>query len=102
MKKIITLLLAVLALIACSKKPVETFNEAKPLTLEITKERSYYQADRIVKRLSKMGLEAYILEEKTDAGEWYRVMSGALADSVAVVEYTQQLDSLLRLERCRA
>lgn len=98
MKKIITLFVVAIVLIACGKKPVETFNESKPLTLEITKERSYYQADRIVKRLSKMGLDAYILEEKTDAGEWYRVMSGALADSSAVAVYTQELDSFFHLK----
>ncbi len=97
MKKILFILVAA-TITACHNKPVETFNETKPLTLEITKERSYYQADRIVKRLSKMGLEAYILEEKTDAGEWYRVMSGALADSVAAEAYGQKLDSLFHLK----
>lgn len=98
MKKILGILIAAVMLAGCGKKAVDTFNEKKPLTLEITKERSYYQADRIVKRLSKMGLESYILEEKTDAGEWYRVVSGALADSVEVENYAQQLDSFFHLK----
>ncbi len=98
MKRLLFLLVP-LFLIACNREPkVDTFNEEKPLTLEITKERSYYQADRIVKRLAKMGLGAYILEENTDAGQWYRVMSGAMADSAQAEAYTHRIDSLFHLK----
>lgn len=98
MKKIFFCLLLPLCFIACTREvKVETFSEEKPLTLEITKERSYYQADRIVKRLTKMGMEAYILEENASDGQWYRVMSGALADSAQVEDYTHRIDSLFHL-----
>ena len=99
MKKNLIYILLPLLLIACNKETVvETFNEEKPFSLEITKERSYYQADRIVKRLTKMGMESYILEEKTENGQWYRVMSGALADSAQIEEYTHWIDSLYHLK----
>lgn len=98
MKKTVFILIS-LFFVACSKKvDVETFSEKAPLTLEITKERSYYQADRIVKRLAKMKMGAYILEENSSDGQWYRVMSGALADSAQVIEYTKRIDSLFHLK----
>ena len=99
MKRLLLGLVLSLCFVACNKEvQVETFSEEKPLTLEITKERSYYQADRIVKRLTKMGMEAYILEENTSDGQWYRVMSGALADSTQVDAYTHRIDSLFHLK----
>lgn len=99
MRKQILLFLLPLCLLACNRTPeAEPFSEEKPLTLEIAKERSYYQADRIVKRLTKMGVEAYILEENGGDGQWYRIMSGALADSTQAEAYIFQLDSLYQLK----
>ena len=98
MKKYITCTLLALLLIACNKQTtVESFSVEKPLTVEITKERSYYQADRILKRLAKMGMEAYVLEETTDDGQWYIVTSGAFADSAQVEQFVAQMDSLFNL-----
>lgn len=98
MKKCITYAILALLLVACNKETkVESFNEEKPLSVEITKERSYYQADRIVKRLAKMGMEAYVLEETTEDGQWYRVTSGAFADSAQVEQFVAQIDSLFNL-----
>lgn len=79
-------------LVACNKvTKVEPFSEEKPLSVEITKERSYYQADRIVKRLAKMGMEAYVLEETTEDGQWYRVTSGAFASSNRIVRNANEM-----------
>ena len=97
MKKILLLVVFPLLFVSCHKE-AEAFSDDKPLTLEITKERSYYQADRIVKRLTKMGMEAYILEENSTDGQWYRIMSGALADSAQVEQYTKQINSLFHLK----
>ena len=98
MKKCIAYAALVLVLVACNKETkVECFNEEKPFSVEITKERSYYQADRIVKRLAKMGMEAYVLEETTEDGQWYRVTSGAFADSTQVEQFVAQIDSLFNL-----
>lgn len=101
MKKYSIGLLLLLLMVSCASKQevkTEVFSAEKPYTLEIKKDRSYYQAERIVSRLHKMGLEAYILEENNTDGIWYRVMSGALRDSVAVAEYTHFLDSAFHLE----
>ena len=99
MKKYYVIIALAMLCVACNKEAkIETFNEEKPLSVEITKERSYYQADRIVKRLAKMGMESYILEEKTDDGQWYRVISGAFSDSSQVEQYVYQIDSLFHLQ----
>ena len=99
MKKSFFLFLVPMFIVACSKSvPVEIFNEEKPYTVEITKERSYFQADRIVKRLAKMGLGAYVLENNTSDGQWYRVASGALVDSIQTELYIAHIDSLYRLK----
>lgn len=72
---------------------VETFSEAMPYAIEIKKERSYYQAEKIAQRLIDMGLGAYVLQEKTEEGLWYKVVSGALVDSQAVESYKAKLDT---------
>lgn len=77
---------------------VETFSEATPFTVEIKKERSFFQAEKIAKRLTKMGLGGYVIPEETDDGTWYRIVSGALADSAAVEAYMARLDSSFNIK----
>lgn len=81
---------------ARSKQP-EVFSEEKPFTVELKRERSYYQAERIVERLAGMDVEAFILQDSTEGGDWYRICSGALPDSAAVEAYVHRLDSLCHL-----
>lgn len=94
------LLFILIFITSCGQKEVKTeiFNEDNPYTLELKKDRSYYQAEKIASRLNKMGLGAYILEENTSDGVWYRIMSGALKDSAAVAEYTHLVDSAFHLK----
>lgn len=77
---------------------VEKFSESTPYTIEIKKERSYFQAEKIANRLTKMGLGGYVITEKTDDGTWYRVVSGALADSAAVEAYKARLDTTFNIK----
>ena len=53
------------------------FSESKPYSLEITRTRSYYQAAKIVRRIRKMGAEAFIINRHEKNGEWYSVLTGA-------------------------
>jgi hypothetical protein len=83
----------------CSKKQIEipTFDEAKPYTIEIKRERSFYQAEKIADRLTNMGLGGYVLCDSTENGVWYRVVSGALKDSVEVADYKAKLDTIFHI-----
>lgn len=88
---------------SCSERQIaedktETFTESKPYTIEVRRERSYFQAERIANRLSKMGLGGYIIQEDTGDGTWYRVVSGALADSAAVEAYIAKLDTIFDIQ----
>lgn len=77
---------------------VETFSEATPYTIEVKKERSYFQAEKIAKRLTRMGLGGYVISEESEDGTWYKVVSGALADSVAVEAYKAKLDTCFNIK----
>ncbi len=86
---------------SCSRQQeetvVETFSESTPYTIEIKKERSYFQAEKIAKRLTKMGLAGYVISEEATDGTWYKVVSGALADSAAVQSYIAKLDTCFNI-----
>lgn len=82
----------------CKHKTSETVTEEKPYCVEVVRERSIYQAQKIQDRLRSMDVDAYIIEstDSVDQG-WYSVMSGAFADSSAGAAHAAHLDSTLRL-----
>ncbi|MCF0191468.1 MAG: SPOR domain-containing protein [Marinilabiliaceae bacterium] len=87
--------LAVLATVGCSEtKEVKVFSSEEPYTVEIKKERSFYQAERIAQRLTKMGVGGYVIHYKTSDGDWYEVLSGAMKDEASAKQYVNELDSL--------
>lgn len=73
------------------------FNETKPVAVEIARERSFYQANRIAQRLSQLEVETHIISRTGDDGQWYSVISGSFADSVQAEQYVRQLDSRYRI-----
>ena len=77
------------------------FSESKPYSLEITRTRSYYQAAKIVRRIRKMGAEAFIINRHEKNGEWYSVLSGALKDSSALNEYKSKLESVYHFPKMK-
>ncbi len=102
-KYLISLALGALLFSGCScnqeeaAHEVEVFSESKPYSVEIRKERSYYQAEKMVARLAGIGIEAYIVKEYDEDGEWYRVMTGALEDDNTARAYVAKLDSAFHL-----
>ena len=85
--------------ISCSNE-IETVSTKKPFTVQITKERSYYQAKKVQERLQKIGIDAYLLvtQDSVDR-KWYNVMSGAFVDSLNSVNYIHTLDSAYHLKK---
>jgi hypothetical protein len=104
MKKIFPLNLFIIFLIftictSCSNK-VETVSAEKPFTVQITKERSYFQAKKAQERLMKIGIDAYLLATQDSVDrKWYNVMSGAFVDSFSSVNYIHTLDSTYHFKK---
>ncbi|MCQ2193423.1 MAG: SPOR domain-containing protein [Paludibacteraceae bacterium] len=81
------------------KKEVEVFSENKPYTLEILKDRSYYQADKVVNRLGKKGVDSYILKSLDEEGDdWYSVVSGAFESDSAMNAFKMYLDTAMHIK----
>lgn len=93
-----------MTLVACSlfdesqEKVVEVFSSEKPYTLEILKERSYYQADKVVSRLSSKNVDSYILKSEDEDGDsWYSVVSGAFENDSCLEAFRPYLDTALQI-----
>lgn len=85
-------------------REVDVFSASNPLTLEIRRERSYYQADRIAKRLLRMGVDAYVVQSQsgTSSDKWYIVVSGAFASPDSLEAYRTHLDTAYHLPLAKA
>lgn len=82
----------------CHTSTVDTVTQDKPFSVQIAQERSIYQAQKIQERLKGMDVPAYIVESQDSVEQtWYKVMSGAFADSAACVAHARYLDSTLHL-----
>ena len=94
-KNVIFFTVLLFFIVSCNNsKEEKVFDEKNPFAVEIKKERSFYQADKIRNRLNEMGLTAYILKEQQDDGEWYRIVSGALENEDSVAVYKQKIKNL--------
>jgi hypothetical protein len=102
MKQTLITLLVLLTLIGCDNDPqIKTVSEEKPFTVQITKERSYYQAQKAQKRLLKLDIGAYLIATRDSVErQWYNVMSGAFTDSLSSANYAHNLDSAYKLKKC--
>lgn len=69
-------LLFILFLTSCGNT-IEKFNEEKPYAIEIAKERSFYQAEKLTNRLIDLEEKAYMIQYadslKND-GKWYYIL----------------------------
>lgn len=97
--KYFAFVIALFLFYSCQERgKAEMFNAEKPYTLEIKKERSYFQAQKIATRLKEMGINAYVIErEDSVAGKWFYVLSGALENTDSVVCYKQRVEKEFRL-----
>ncbi len=69
-------------LFSCGIDNVEKFSTTKPYAIQIKKERSYFQAEKLSSRLKGMGLDSYIAQHSDsikDDGDWYCILSGGIA-----------------------
>ena len=110
-KSIFGLLLGLLFLIACNsnkntdepvkEKIIEKFSKEKPYAIQISKERSYYQAEKLTKRLLDMGLDAYIVQNNDsveDIGEWYYILCGNIANKDSAKIISKRIRGKIKLK----
>ena len=98
MKRILSISLIFFLICGCSKKQV---SDDIPYTVQIKEIRSFYKAQDIKKRLDGLGIDAYIISEETEDGNWYRIVSGAektLADIQKIKDKIQDKIGLYNLE----
>jgi len=102
-KNLLIIFSLALLLLSCKReKGIEVFSTEKPYSIEIKKERSYYQAEKIAQRLNDMGLEAFIISSVDSVeGNWFSVMSGALSHVDSVVSYIDLVEKQFRLSNLK-
>ncbi len=54
---------------------VEKVSEKKPYAVSVKKERSYYQAQKIVEHLADLGIPSYVVEKGEDKDRYYHVVT---------------------------
>lgn len=101
MKQVFTIFVALFAVVACNNnRQIETVSREKPFTVQITKERSYYQAQKVQERLLNLDIDAYLIVTRDSIErEWYNVMSEAFPDSLSSSNYIHVLDTVYHLKK---
>ena len=95
MKKIMLVLLVSFLVCGCSENKI---SEEIPYTVQIKEIRSYYKALDIQKRVETFGVDAYILSEETEAGNWYRIVSGAEKTLEKIQEVKESIQNKVGLD----
>lgn len=101
MKRLSFLILLITSLFfaSCNKPDkVVVFSKEKPFSIEVKKERSFFQAKKISDRLNEMNIPAYLIyQEDSIDGNWYKIFVGAesVEDSILVDKdsYKQELQT---------
>lgn len=98
-KNLLPIIGLALLLLSCNReKKVEVFSPDKPYSIEVKRERSYYQAEKIAERLKEMGLEAFVISSVDSVeGNWFSVMSGALSHPDSVNSYIDIVEKQFKL-----
>ena len=69
--------LILLLVFGCQRK-IEPFSKEKPYAIQIAKERSFYQAEKLTNRLIDLDIDAYMVqyEDSSDNdGRWYYILA---------------------------
>jgi len=79
---------------------VTKISSSNPFAIEIKRERSFFQAEKIKNRLRDQGLPTYImaLEDSMQSGQWYSIMAEATVDTTAIDSITQYLKARFNLD----
>ena len=83
-----------LCLFSCTEKEriIEKFSEEKPYAIQIAKERSFHQAEKLSNRLLDMDIDAYMIQYADSIendGLWYYILANNMdvLDSCKLIKY---------------
>jgi len=79
----------------CSSENIK-INDQTPYAVEVAKARSYYKAYDISERLDGLGVEAYIMLEESENGNWYKVLSGGETSLEEIKLYQKEIQNKLK------
>ena len=74
------------------QKTIEKFSPEKPYAIQISKERSFYQAEKLTNRLIELDIDAYMIqyEDSSDNdGRWYYILCDNI-ESIDSAESVQE------------
>ena len=80
----------------CSSENIK-IDDQTPYAVEVAKARSYYKAYDISERLEGFGVEAYIMLEESENGNWYKVLSGGEASLEEIKQYQTEIQNKIKL-----
>jgi hypothetical protein len=94
--KVLSIINIIILFSSCSNKDrvVEKFSKEKPYAIQIAKERSFYQADKLTSRLLDMEIDAYMinyLDSIANDGKWYYI----LCDNIEILDSAKSMRNQL-------
>lgn len=102
------LFLGLLFVISCSytaqEKTIGKFSKEKPYAIEIAKERSFYQAEKLTNRLIEMGIDAYLVQSADsieDDGKWYYILCENIVNLDSANKIKKHIEEKLQLEELK-
>lgn len=103
MKMIMRYFAIIVLFIACGHNPkseIKKISDPSPFSIEIKRERSYFQAEKVNSRLQADGYKSYIMsvEDSIAGGQWYAVMIGAETDSATADSIKSLLEEKLNID----
>ena len=91
MKRFVLVLLAILFALCGCEEEVEKVSVKKPIAIVLKRERSYYQAQKIVRHFADLNIPAYIVEKNDEnENQWFYVVTGAFKDTLSMESYRRR------------
>ena len=73
---------------------IEKVSEKKPYAVSVKKERSYYQAQKIVEHLADLGIPSYVVEKGEDKDRYFHVVSKPFQTEDEAENFREHLASM--------
>lgn len=91
MKRFVLVLLAIMFVLCGCEEEVEKVSVKKPIAIVLKRERSYYQAQKIVRHFADLNIPAYIVEKNDEnENQWFYVVTGAFKDTLSMESYRRR------------
>jgi hypothetical protein len=92
--------LILLLVFGCQRK-IEPFSKEKPYAIQIAKERSFYQAEKLTNRLIDLDIDAYMFqyEDSSDNdGQWYYILANNMETLDSAKSVRSRIENKFKLK----